>query len=173
MEQEPKRLRSIDLTQIVDALECDLPAHKHSGHASQLPTSPSGSSSGARTLDGDDAGQGTHTFKIITTKRSLLLCAPSEEEEIKWLSAVRALIARRSGLNSVGSPPTSGGATASAMRATVSSGGASGIAGSPSGHGNEAQAGSGHSRKKSVTGRTRSASGASFGPETSMLAERH
>jgi hypothetical protein len=26
----------------------------------------------------------------------LVLCAPSEEEEIQWLSAVRALIARRS-----------------------------------------------------------------------------
>lgn len=36
------------------------------------------------------------TFKIVTTKRTLLLCAPSEEEEIKWLSAVKALIARRS-----------------------------------------------------------------------------
>ncbi|KAI0288798.1 hypothetical protein BC826DRAFT_1092920 [Russula brevipes] len=37
-----------------------------------------------------------HTFKIVTTKRTLVLCAPSEEEEIQWLSAVRALIARRS-----------------------------------------------------------------------------
>lgn len=37
-----------------------------------------------------------HTFKIVTTKRTLVLCAPSEEESIKWLSAVRALIARRS-----------------------------------------------------------------------------
>ena len=37
-----------------------------------------------------------HTFKIVTTKRTLILCAPSEEESIKWLSAVRALIARRS-----------------------------------------------------------------------------
>lgn len=36
-----------------------------------------------------------HTFKIVTTKKSLQLCAPSEEEEIRWLSAVRALIARR------------------------------------------------------------------------------
>lgn len=36
-----------------------------------------------------------HTFKIVTTKRSIMLCAPSEEEEIRWLSAVRALIARR------------------------------------------------------------------------------
>lgn len=44
-------------------------------------------------------GQGVeskHTFKIVTTKRTLVLCAPSEEESIKWLSAVRALIARRS-----------------------------------------------------------------------------
>ena len=30
-------------------------------------------------------------------KRNLLLCAPTEEDEIKWLGAVRALIARRSG----------------------------------------------------------------------------
>jgi len=36
-----------------------------------------------------------NTFKIVTTKRNLLLCAPSEEDEIKWLGAVRALIARR------------------------------------------------------------------------------
>lgn len=36
-----------------------------------------------------------HTFKIITTQRPFLLSAPSEEEEIQWLSAVRALIARR------------------------------------------------------------------------------
>jgi hypothetical protein len=43
--------------------------------------------------DRDPYGQ--HTFKIVTTKRTLLLCAPGEDEEIKWLSAVRALIARR------------------------------------------------------------------------------
>lgn len=46
--------------------------------------------------DADDS-HGTHTFKIVTTKRNLLVCAPSEEDEIKWLGAVRALIARRSG----------------------------------------------------------------------------
>lgn len=46
--------------------------------------------------DGDDS-HGSHTFKIVTTKRTLLLCAPSEEDEIKWLGAVRALIARRTG----------------------------------------------------------------------------
>ena len=42
-----------------------------------------------------DGGHGKQTFKIVTTKRTLLLCAPSQEEEIRWLSAVRALIARR------------------------------------------------------------------------------
>ena len=47
--------------------------------------------------EGEGAGKAANTFKIVTTKRTLLLCAPSEEEEIKWLSAVRALIARRSG----------------------------------------------------------------------------
>ena len=36
-----------------------------------------------------------HTFKIVMTKRTLLLCAPSEDDEIKWLGAIRALIARR------------------------------------------------------------------------------
>lgn len=51
---------------------------------------------------GGDLGVETHqqrnfTFKIVMTKRNLLLCAPSEEDEIKWLGAVRALIARRSG----------------------------------------------------------------------------
>lgn len=44
-----------------------------------------------------DEAHGSHTFKIVTTKRTLLLCAPSEEDEIKWLGAIRALIARRSG----------------------------------------------------------------------------
>lgn len=58
----------------------------------------------------DDRGDGNgenYTFKVVTTKRSLLLCAPSEEEEIRWLSTVRALIARRSGrteMASGGSP---------------------------------------------------------------------
>ena len=43
---------------------------------------------------GDD-GAGAHTFKIVTTKRTLLLCAPTEDDEIKWLGAIRALILRR------------------------------------------------------------------------------
>lgn len=39
------------------------------------------------------------TFKVITTKKTLLLCAPSEEEEVKWISAIRVLIARRKALS--------------------------------------------------------------------------
>lgn len=45
-------------------------------------------------VDADDV-QSTHTFKIVTTKRTLLLSAPSEDDEIKWMGAIRALIARR------------------------------------------------------------------------------
>ncbi|KAG8934759.1 hypothetical protein FRC01_000440 [Tulasnella sp. 417] len=56
----------------------------------QPPSSQAGAASGSSEFQ-----QLPHTFKIITPKRPLLLCAPSEEEEIKWLSAVRALIARR------------------------------------------------------------------------------
>jgi len=36
-----------------------------------------------------------YTFKVFTPKRTYLLCAPSEEEEVGWISAIRALIARR------------------------------------------------------------------------------
>jgi hypothetical protein len=54
------------------------------------------------TLEADASTEGEHTFKIVTTKRTLLLCAPGEEDEIRWLSAVRALLARRDGGGSGG-----------------------------------------------------------------------
>jgi hypothetical protein len=41
------------------------------------------------------------TFKVVTTRRTLLLCAPTEDDEIRWLGAIRALIARRSGAGGV------------------------------------------------------------------------
>jgi hypothetical protein len=76
--------RQIPLSQILDAFEYDVP-----------PTTapPSHSRGGSDEVDHTLL---KHTFKIVTTKRTLVLCAPSEEEEIQWLSAVRALIARRS-----------------------------------------------------------------------------
>jgi len=76
--------RQIPLCQILDAFEYDVP-----------PTTapPSHSRGGSDEVDHTLL---KHTFKIVTTKRTLVLCVPSEEEEIQWLSAVRALIARRS-----------------------------------------------------------------------------
>lgn len=76
----------------------------------------------------DDDANDAHTFKIVTTKRTLLLCAPSEEDEIKWLGAVRALIARRSGSGGVPGDSTkiaaaSGGNDISPTASGMSSGG--------------------------------------------------
>lgn len=38
-----------------------------------------------------------HAFQVITPKRTFRLCAPSEEDEIKWLAALRALVNRERG----------------------------------------------------------------------------
>ncbi|KAI0671470.1 hypothetical protein C8Q78DRAFT_973299 [Trametes maxima] len=92
---DTKPHRQIPLSMIIDALEYDLPPHRNVPSV----TSPSAMSPpviSSSSPDDADAAHGTHTFKVVTTKRTLLLCAPSEEEEIKWLSAIRALIARRS-----------------------------------------------------------------------------
>ncbi|PPQ63851.1 hypothetical protein CVT24_009064 [Panaeolus cyanescens] len=95
---DTKPHRQFPFSEILDALEYDLPPslfHKQHGHpSSQAVVSPASSSgaAGYPELDGDHS---THTFKIITTKRTLLLCAPSEDDEIKWLGAIRALITRR------------------------------------------------------------------------------
>lgn len=50
-----------------------------------------------------------HTFQVITPKRTFKLCAPSEEEEIKWLAALRALINRERGVTSPGLAPLTNG----------------------------------------------------------------
>ncbi|KAF8525958.1 pleckstrin-like protein [Hysterangium stoloniferum] len=90
-----KHQRQIPLAQILDAMESALPSQR--GNVPQTPSSITTPPVHTSTDDrGEPYGQ-NHTFKIVTTKRSILLCAPSEEEEIRWLSAVRALIARRSG----------------------------------------------------------------------------
>lgn len=94
--QDTKPHREIPLAQILDALEYDLPPHRHTPSVS-APAGVSPPQASSSVADGGDGTHGRNTFKVITTKRTLLVCAPSEEEEIKWLSAVRALIARRSG----------------------------------------------------------------------------
>ncbi|KZV61003.1 PH-domain-containing protein [Peniophora sp. CONT] len=70
---ETKPHRQIALSQVLDAFE-----YEYEG--------------GGEGLEG---GGGAHVFKVVTTKRALMLSAPSEEEEIRWVSAVRALLARR------------------------------------------------------------------------------
>lgn len=85
--QDTKPHREFPFNDILDALEYDL-------QSSQRQYSGTASSPQGYHADADDV-QSTHTFKIVTTKRTLLLCAPSEDDEIKWMGAIRALIARR------------------------------------------------------------------------------
>jgi len=134
-----KHQRQIPLAQLLDAMESALPSLR--SNTPQTPSSftapPIHTSTDERA---DDPNGQNHTFKIVTTKRSILLCAPSEEEEIRWLSAVRALIARRSGGSTgAGKAPSEGGA--------ASIGG--GISGSVSGS-NVLKGGG--SRRRSITG---------------------
>lgn len=47
-------------------------------------------------------------FQIITPKRTFILCAPGEDEEIKWISALKTLITRqRNGQTPSGAAPLS------------------------------------------------------------------
>ncbi|KAH7913772.1 hypothetical protein BJ138DRAFT_1216460 [Hygrophoropsis aurantiaca] len=114
---DTKPHRQFSFSEIVDALEFDMRSHKHGTAIPPPTTSPIPS-----TISPDDskASHGTHTFKIVTTKKTLTLCAPSEEEEIKWLSAIRALIARRTGSGIV--PGDSGGGVAISSKASISGG---------------------------------------------------
>ncbi|GJJ08387.1 hypothetical protein Clacol_002602 [Clathrus columnatus] len=98
---DQRHQREIPLSQMLDAMESPLPARHGITQISAPVTS--------NTQDdrGDTNGE-NHTFRLVTTKRSLLLCAPSEEEEIRWLSAVRALIARRTGKPELGTGGSTG-----------------------------------------------------------------
>jgi hypothetical protein len=125
--------------EILDAMDYDMPTHRHHHPnvlAPSVSSTPSYGNGGGYTTGGtsdlSDSQLKNFTFKIVMTKRNLLLCAPSEEDEIKWLGAVRALIARRAG-----SGPLSGqqgqqqqqpqALTATAMARAESSGGGGGI----------------------------------------------
>ncbi|KAG1835099.1 hypothetical protein EV424DRAFT_1531676 [Suillus variegatus] len=108
---DTKPHRQFSFSEILDALEFDMRGHKHSAPIPPPSTSPLSSTV-------PDDSHGHFTFKIVTTKRTLLLCAPSEEEEIKWLSAIRALIARRSGAGVV--PGDLGGNVGSASKQPAS-----------------------------------------------------
>ncbi|KIK99968.1 hypothetical protein PAXRUDRAFT_130889 [Paxillus rubicundulus Ve08.2h10] len=105
---DTKPHRQFSVSEILDALEFNMQTHKYNAAAPppSISTQPWSPSPDARKL-----AHGPYTFKVVTTKRTLLLCAPSEEEEIKWLSAVRALLARRTGAGVVPGEPSSGNAS--------------------------------------------------------------
>ncbi|KAJ7707434.1 hypothetical protein B0H17DRAFT_1032685 [Mycena rosella] len=136
---DTKPHRRFPFAEILDALEYDLPANRQNP---ALMAPPTATSPPVVPPASEDDANDAHTFKIVTTKRTLLLCAPSEEDEIKWLGAVRALIARRSGSGGVPGDSTkittSGGNDISPTASGISSGGsrvrrpsASGSAGLP------------------------------------------
>ncbi|KAJ9124169.1 hypothetical protein QFC22_000966 [Naganishia vaughanmartiniae] len=64
--------------------------------------------------------QERHTFQVITPKRTFKLCAPTEEEEIKWLAALRALINRERGAMSPGTSIGPFGVTGSSSHSNMS-----------------------------------------------------
>ncbi|KAJ7126773.1 PH domain-containing protein [Mycena epipterygia] len=120
---DTKPHRRFPFAEILDALEYDLPANRQNPALMAAPVASPPVVPPASEEESNDA----HTFKIVTTKRTLLLCAPSEEDEIKWLGAVRALIARRSGSGGVPGDSTkittSGGNDISPTASGMSSGG--------------------------------------------------
>ncbi|KXN88624.1 Pleckstrin homology domain-containing family A member 2 [Leucoagaricus sp. SymC.cos] len=94
MDMKPHRVFAF--SDILDAMDCDLPKRRLGTSVGSATTAP-GSGGGAVDLGVEGQQQRNFIFKIVMTKRNLLLCAPSEEDEIRWLGAVRALIVRRSG----------------------------------------------------------------------------
>ncbi|KZT52318.1 PH-domain-containing protein [Calocera cornea HHB12733] len=95
---DTKSHRSIPISQILHAVEYAPPDPKQHHHIPHLPHSPPQPS----IVDTSGlAPEDAHVFKVITPERAYILCAPSEEEEIKWLSALRALIERTRGAGGV------------------------------------------------------------------------
>lgn len=98
--------REIRLDSILDAMECDEPKSKNrtfgsiplspilpNSPPSFLPASADGQTAVVTGGPGENgSGESSNCFKIITPSRSYVVCAPSEEEEIKWLSAIRVLL---------------------------------------------------------------------------------
>ncbi|GEM12332.1 PH domain containing protein [Rhodotorula toruloides] len=90
--------RQIPLNAILDAIEYEprQPASNAHKRASVVSASSPNLSSPSLAPPVVEGGKTlAHTFKIITPKRTYLVCAPSEEDEIKWLAALQYLVARR------------------------------------------------------------------------------
>ncbi|KAJ8072327.1 hypothetical protein PM082_015886 [Marasmius tenuissimus] len=118
---DTKPHRQFPYSHILDALEYDVPSHRQHGPPVAGPPAPE-----------TDNPHSSNTFKIITTKKTLLVCAPSEEDEITWLGAIRALIARRAGAAGAGTsegskPAGTSDASPNNSGFTSSGGGSSGL----------------------------------------------
>lgn len=82
-------------------------SHSSRSHRRFVGAHGASTAGGATTVSSTSPWQ--HTFQVITPKRTFKLCAPSEEEEIKWLAALRALINRERGVTSPGLAPFTNG----------------------------------------------------------------
>jgi hypothetical protein len=94
--QDTRILRHIPLSSVLDALEFrPSSSGSDSDFPEPSPLHPS-SSQFKKPLPKSQAAneENEHTFRLITAKRTFVLCAPSEEDEIKWLAGFRALLNR-------------------------------------------------------------------------------
>ncbi|GAA6033176.1 hypothetical protein JCM8097_002983 [Rhodosporidiobolus ruineniae] len=123
--------RQIPLTSILDAIEYDPSTSAPPKRSHPLsPSSPSAPSALSGTTSGGGERNYEHCFKIITPKRTYLVCAPSEEDEIKWLAALQCLVARRTQAAVMGTSastnalpaPVQAGAAAPAAQKSLSEG---------------------------------------------------
>lgn len=104
---ETRARRHVPTTLVLDVME-----HEPTSAISTSPTItlPGGSAialrgfgspelrpSGKPAREDDQAGESRtpHCFKIVTTKRTYVLCAPTEEEEIMWISALQTILNRQ------------------------------------------------------------------------------
>ncbi|GAA5996052.1 PH domain-containing protein [Rhodotorula paludigena] len=99
--------RQIPLASILDAIEYEAPpkpgasgSSSATGASSSPPSQAGGTTSpllspSSTSPPAQSPLSNAHAFKIITPKRTYLVCAPSEEDEIKWLAALQYLVARR------------------------------------------------------------------------------
>jgi hypothetical protein len=97
-------------------MECEPPAPVL-GPRSGRPLSQSSPSTSAAPQIGAAGSEASrkkydHRFKIITAKRTFIVCATSEEDEIRWLSAIRVLLAAIRRSNSPGRKASSSAAAA-------------------------------------------------------------
>lgn len=99
------------MSEILDAIEYTPapPLASRRPTSSGGPLSPSSSSAGPSGQTDDGKKNYEHCFKIITPKRTFLVTAPTEEEEIKWLAALQCLVARRTVAGSSSNKKKTGG----------------------------------------------------------------